>query len=74
MLPASSLRTLGLAIVRKTEVTHICYTLGIVLHDVNTFIHLILKATIQVDTIVPTLQVRRLRSKEAKIIDVRLYG
>lgn len=46
--------------------------LGIVLRDVNTSIHLILKAAIHVDTIVPTLQIRRLRSKGAKIMGVRL--
>lgn len=62
-----------LVMVRRTGVAPICCMLGVVLHDVNTFIHLTLKATIQVDTLVPTLQIRRLRSKEAEIIGVRLY-
>lgn len=62
-----------LVMVRRTEVAPISYMLDVVLHDVNTFIRLILKPTIQVDPLVPTLQIRRLRSKEAEIIGVRLY-
>lgn len=60
--------------VRKTEATHICHTLGIVLCDAHAFIHFVPKATIQVDTGVLTLQIRRLRPKEAKIIGDGLYG
>ena len=60
--------------VRRIKVARICYTPGIVLRDANTFIYLILQAAVQVDTLVPTLQIRRLRPKEAKIISVRLYG
>lgn len=47
---------------------------GIVLCDVNAFIHSIPKATIQADVVVLILQRRRLRPKEAKVIGVGLYG
>lgn len=46
--------------------------LGIVLCDVNAFIHSIPKATVQADVVILILQRRRLRLKEAKIIGVGL--